>query len=402
MKDVPVTVVSHAWVPRPPAYPFPQIVVVCWLALAALAGGSAGAQTTGAPPIGFDWTVSPADLGPGSSFTIDGTITIDPDSGALAGDGGTIAWTQTVGPISDVAIDNAMCRETAGTSCEAEVNRDENTITFSGVVESDPPGNVTADVDISGTIDDQLDRDTILFRAETCGTVDVVSGTPAAGRLPIRAATPDATCAGVAGTIEVTVIPATEVPTEAPTEAPTEVPTDIPTEAPTPSPTPTIEPTVAPTVAPTATPTPTPTIEPTATPTEAPTATAEPTAEPTATMEPTATVVPTDVPTEAPTATPEPTATVVPTAVPTEAPSAAPTEVPTDAPTEVSTEEPTATNESTEASVVEPTDPATEAPQPRPEADDNNNAGLWIGLGSLLVLAAAAGAVLYQRRKIAA
>lgn len=388
MKDVPVTVVSHAWVPKPPAFPFPQVAVVCWLALAALADGSAGAQTTGGSAIGFDWTVSPADLGPGSSFTIDGTITIDPDSGALAGEGGTIAWTQTVGPISDVAIDNAMCGETAGTSCEAEVNSDEDSITFSGVVEGDPPGNVTADVDISGTIDDQLDRDTILFRAEACGTVDVVSGTPAAGRLPIRAATPDATCAGVAGTIEVTVVPGSEVPTEAPTEAPTEVPTDIPTEEPTPSPTPTIEPTVAPT----ATPTPTPTIEPTATPTEAPTATAEPTQAPT--REPTAT------PTAEPTATTEPTATAVPTAVPTEAPSGAPTEVPTDAPTEVSTEEPTATNETTEASVVEPTDPATEAPQPTPEADDNNNAGLWIGLGSLLVLAAAAGAVLYQRRKI--
>jgi len=393
-----VTVVAPARVPKPATFPFPRIAVVCWLAMMALAGGPANAQTPNGSAVGFEWAVSPEDLGPGSTFTIDGTITIDPDIGALAGEGGTIAWTLTVGPIRDVAIDNAMCGETEGTSCEADVTSDEATITFSGVVEDDPPGNVTADVEIAGTIDDQLDRDTILFAAETCGMVEVVSGTPAPGRMPVSAATPDATCEGVEGTIEATIVPATEVPTEAPTEEPTEIPTEEPT--------PTIEPTVAPTEEPTATPTqtPTPTIEPTATaeptdvptqeptatPTEESTPTTEPTVALTATVVPTATPEPTDVPTEAPTATPEPTA--IPTEAPTEVPTA------TTAPTAVGTAE------ATEAPVAEPTAPATEAPQPTPEEDDDedNNAGLWIGGGSLLVLAVAAGAVLYQRRKIAA
>ena len=385
-----MTAVASARIPKPRAFPVSRIAVVCWLAMMALASVSANAQTTDGSAIGFEWAVSPEELGPGSAFTIDGTITIDPDNEALEGEGGTIAWTLTVGPISDVAIDNAMCGETEGTSCEADVTSDEATITFSGVVEDDPPGDVTADVEIAGTIDDQLDRDTILFEAETCGTVEIVPGTPAPGRLPISAATPDATCEGVAGTIEITVVPATEVPTEAPTEVPTEEPT------------PTTEPTVAPTEEPTATPTPTPTIEPTATaeptdvptqeptatPTEESTPTTEPTVAPTATVVPTATPEPTDVPTEAPTATPEPTA--IPTEAPTEVPTA------TTAPTAV----PTA--EATEAPVAEPTAPATEAPQPTPDDDDGNNAGLWIGGGSLLVLAVAAGAVLYQRRKLAA
>ncbi|MDQ3655711.1 MAG: hypothetical protein M3457_11610, partial [Chloroflexota bacterium] len=230
-----MTVVASARVPKPPAFPVPRIAAVCWLAIVALTGGSVSAQTTGDPAIGFDWTVSPEALGPGSTFTIDGTITIDPDSGALEGQDGTIAWTLTVGPISDVAINNADCGEAQGTSCEADVNGDEDTITFSGVVEDDPPRDVTADIDISGTLDDQLDRDTILFETKTCGTVAIVSGTPAPGRLPVSAGTPDATCEGVEGTIEVTVVPATEVPTEAPTEEPTEVPTEIPTEEPTPT-----------------------------------------------------------------------------------------------------------------------------------------------------------------------
>ncbi len=334
-----MTVVSSAPVSKPPTCPLARLAVVCWLALAALAGVSANAQTPDGSAIGFDWTVSPEDLGPGSTFTIDGTITIDPDIGALEGEGGPIAWTLTVGPISDVAIDNAMCGETKATSCEAGVTSDEATITFSGVVEDDPPGDVTADVEIAGTIDDQLDRDTILFEAETYGTVEVVTGTPAPGRLPISAATPDAACEGAVGTIEVTVVPATE----APTETPTEVPTDVPTEEPA------------------------PTEIPTMTPTEVP----EPTEAPKATPSPVPTSVPTDVPTEAPSATIEP------------------------------TEEPAATIEPTPEPAVEPTVPATEPPLPTPVDDDeNSNTGLWIGGGSLLVLAAAAGIVLYQRRKL--
>jgi LPXTG-motif cell wall-anchored protein len=53
------------------------------------------------------------------------------------------------------------------------------------------------------------------------------------------------------------------------------------------------------------------------------------------------------------------------------------------------------------APTTEPTAEPTAAPQPTPDDDDDNNAGLWIGAGSLLVLAGAAGAVIYQRRKLA-
>ncbi len=393
MKDVSVTAVTPARRPNSPTCPVARVAVVCWLALATLAvfaGASAGAQTSDNPAIGFEWSVSPEDLGPGSGFTIDGTITIEPDSAAPAGEAGTIAWTLNVGPISDVAVDDADCGDVEGSSCEAEVNDDDVTVTFSGVVEDDPPSEVTAAIAITGTINDRLDRDTILFEAETCGTVEVVTGTPAPGRLPISAATPDAACEGAVGTIEVTVVPATE----APTETPTEVPTDVPTE----EPAPTEIPTMTPTEVPTATPT-----EPTATPepTEAPTATptAEPTPTPTATPEPTATIEPTAPPTEAPTATPSP----VPTSVPTDVPTMAPTDVPTEAPSATiePTEEPAATIEPTPEPSVEPTVPATEPPLPTPVDDDeNSNTGLWIGGGSLLVLAAAAGIVLYQRRKL--
>lgn len=391
MKDVPVTAVLSAQRPKPPTYPLAQVAVVCWLASSALvvvAGVSASAQTSDDPAISFEWTVSPQELGPSSGFTI------DPESEALEDGAGTIGWTLTVGPISDVAIDNTDCGTTGGTSCEADIDGDDATVTFSGVIEDDPPGEVTGAIEITGTIDDWLDRDTILFEAETCGTVEVVAGTPAPGRLPVGAATPDAACEGVTGTIEVTVVPATGVPTEAPTEAPAATPTieptatAEPTEAPTTTPEPTDVPTDASTTTPTATPEPAatieptdvPTEEPTATPTEAPTATPEPTVEPTATVMPSATAEPTDVPTEALT-TPEP------------------TDVPTDAPTNVSTEEPAPTIEPT----LEPAAPVTESPPPTPAADDDgNDTGLWIGGGTLLVLAAAAGTVLYQRRKIAA
>ncbi len=377
MKDVLVTIVASVRVPRPSKNPFARIAIVCWLgvaALAALAGAAANAQTTDDSAVGFEWTVSPDNLGPGSAFTIDGMITIDPDSVRSEGEGGTVAWTLIVGPISDVAIDNAACGGTDGTSCDAEINGEDDTVTFSGVVEDGLPGDVTAEVEIAGTIDDQLDRDTILFEAETCGTVEVVTGTPAPGRLPIQASTPDAACDGVEGTIEATVAPATEEPTEEATEVPTEEPTA------TMEPTATVEPTA------TATATPEPTEAPTAIPTEEPTPTSVPTEAPTSTStatpteEPTATVAPTE----------EPAATLEPTGEPTASASA----------TEAPTVEATATIEPT----PEETAPATEAPQPVPEDDDESggNTGLWIGGGSLLVLAVAAGAVLYQRRKFAA
>ena len=369
-----MTTVIPARRPKPPRYPLSRVAAVCWLALVILAGSSVSAQTSNEPAIGFAWAVSPDDPGPGSGFTIEGTITIDPASGSPPGEGGTIAWTLTVGPISDVAIDNATCGTTDGTSCETDINDDDDTVTFSGAVESAPPGEVTADVEITGTINDQLDRDTILFEAETCGTVEVVTGTPAPGRLPIGVATPDAACEGVEGTIEVTVAPATEVPTEDPTEIPIATPTE------------------APTATPTEAPTTTPTEEPTTEPTAPPTATPEPTAEPTATFEPTAP------PSEAPAPTSEPTSATVPTAAPTA--TIEPTAI---VPTDVPTEAPTATPPPTEAPVVDPTALATEPPRPTPDAnDDGNDAGLWIGGGTLLVLAAAAGAVLYQRRKLSA
>ncbi len=373
-----MTAVSTAWV-RASA-------LVLWLTITALAGVTVVAQTGDEAAIGFESAVSPEELGPGSAFTLDGTVTIDPASEALDGDGDTITWSLTVGPVEDATIDGAECGETAGTSCEADLDTDDATVTFNGTVEDDPAGDVTAEIEITGAIDDVLDRDTILFAADTCATVAVDAATPepaAMGRFPAVATTPERTCDGVEGSIEVTVVPATAVPSPPATPSPTTEPTAAPTEESTA--TPTEEPTATPTAEPTAIPT-----EPTQEPTAAPTATAEPTEAPTATAESTATIEPTEAPTTTVVPTEEPAATEEPTATP------EPTELPT------------ATTEPTEASTAtaEPTvaaAPATEAPQPTPEDDgDNNNASLWIGVGSLLVLAAAAGAVLYQRRKLPA
>lgn len=281
-----MTVVSRGRILKSPATPSLRTAVALWLTVVALAAVSAGAQDMGDAAIGFEWAVAPENLGPGSAFTLDGTVTIDPES-----EGGPVAWSLTVGPVSDVTIDDADCAVTAGTSCTVDV--DDGIVTFTGTVEDDPFGEVTADVVLTGTIDDRLDRDTILFRAETCGQVAVIEGTPepgAVGRLPARVATPETACDGVEGAIEVTVAPATEVPTATPT-ATTE-------------PTPTEEPTA------------------TATPPEEPTATAESTATATPTEEPTAAAEPT----EAPTATAE--ATEAPTVPPTQEPTATPTEAP--------------------------------------------------------------------------
>lgn len=379
---------------RAPALNRLRFVAACWLALGTLTWASslAAAQTSDDPAIAVVWTVAPAELGPGSAFAIDGVVTIDPASAAPADEDGALAWTVTVGPIDDVAIDRADCGDTDGATCEADIDADSATVTFAGVVDDDPSGDVTANVTIAGTIDDELDRDAILFQAVTCGTVDVVSGTPAPGRLPVVAATPNGTCAGTAGTIEATVAPATEASTEAATPAPTEEPTATPESTAT----------VPPTDVPTEPPTEAPTVEPTVTaePTE-PTATSEPTAEPTATSQPTETIVPT----VAPTATSEPTAEPMATSEPTETIAPTATSQPTDEPAATSepTTEPSATSQPTTA--VEATDaPATEAPKPVRELDDDGggDTGLWIGVGSLVVLAVAAGAVLYQRRKLSA
>lgn len=349
-----MTAVSSARLSASSPFPFPWIVVVCWLA-AALTGVPAGAQTAGDPAISVEWTVSPEALRPGSAFTLGGTVTIDPGNGALEDGEERIAWSLNVGPIDDLTVDGAACKEAAATSCETHVDGDEETVRFSGTVEDDAQGAVTAEIEITGTINDQLDRDTILFEAETCGTVEAEvepgTGTPAPGRLPISMASPDARCEGVGGTIEVTIVPATEAPAEEPTQAPTDVPTEEPTVVPTEEPAPTEAPTVAPT----------------ATSTIAPRATAEPTA------------APTPAPTATPTAVPTPTATIAPTTAP------------------------TATTGPPETPVVDLAVPASEAPQPTlDDGDDGDSSGLWIGVGSLLVLSAAAGAVLYQRRKLSA
>ena len=387
-----MTAVSTAWV-RASA-------LVLWLTITALAGVTVVAQTGDEAAIGFESAVSPEELGPGSAFTLDGTVTIDPASEALEGSGGTIIWSLTIGPVDDVTIDGATCGETAGTSCEADLDADDATVSFTGTVEDDPRGDVTAEIEITGVIDDRLDRDTILFAADTCARVAVGAGTPAPaalGRFPASAATPEAACAGVEGTVEVTVALAV-IPTEAP--SPTATPTGEPTEAPTAmaeatqaptaraTPEPTEEPTVAPTGEPTATPEPTrePTVTPATTPTEEPTATTEPTEAPAATLAPTE--EPTATPTVEPTVTAEPTGLSTAPAEATGAPTATTAVVPSD---EAPTEEPT-------VAVA----PVTDAPQPTLDDDDAGNAGLWIGVGSLLVLAAAAGAVLYQRRKLPA
>jgi hypothetical protein len=341
--------------------------MVAWLMVSAFAVGPVGAQDPGDSPIRFEPSVSPEEPVPGSTFTIDGTVTIDQGAEAQPGDGESVDWSLAIGPVEDATIDDASCGETVGTSCDAEVK--DGTVTFSGSVEANPRPEVTATVHMRGAIDVQLDRDTVLFQAATCATVTVASGTPAAGRLPLPAATPDRSCAGLAGTIEATVVPATETPTEAPTEEPA-----------TPAPA-----------------TPVPPIAPTATATTVPTATTIPTAEPTAT--------PTREPTTTPTATTEPTVTAEPTLEPSatgtiEPTEPAATEAPT-APVEPSAE-PTGAATTVDPTATDPA-PDTDTPQPTPgAANDDSDTGLWIGAGSLVILAGAAGLVLYQRRKLAA
>jgi hypothetical protein len=94
-----------------------------------------------------------------------------------------------------------------------------------------------------------------------------------------------------------------------------------------------------------------------------------------------------------------------------EAPITVPTPAPTEAPTEEPTEAPTATPEPTATATVEPTATvasatATTAPtaaaQPTPDEGGDGSTGLWIGAGALALLAAAAGVVWYQRRKVSA
>ena len=296
------------------AHPLLRVVVV-WLATCLFATAPISAQDLGEEAISFASTVSPRDLGPGSEFTIDGTIAIDLSLDAFEDVNGAIIWTFTVDQFEDAAIEDAICSSTTGASCEAEIDDDASSVTFSGEVDDESRSDVTIDVEIRGAIDEELDRDAILFTAETCGTVSVIDSSTNVGprgRSPLNPATPDphADCAGVRGAIEVTML-----------------------------------------ISPTATTEPTATAE--------PTATIEPTDEPTATTEPTATIEPTD----------EPTATSEPTAEPSEEPA-----------------------EGTPAL-------ASEAPQPALEDDDDSIAGLWIGAGSLLVLAAAIGVVMRQRRK---
>jgi len=357
-----VTVVSPRRIPGASVGPVHRIAVMGWVMGIALTGLAAGAQTTADAAIGFDWTVSPENLGRGSAFTLDGTITIGP--GREEAGSGTVTWALAIGPISDATIDDASCGTAIGTTCEVKVDAADDTVTFSGVVDDAPGPDITAAVEITGRIADQLDREAILFGADTCGTLTVVSGTPA-GRLPAGMATPDLDCEGRPGTIEVTAAPATESPTARPTAAPTETPaaTTEPTSTRAATPTPTIEPS--------------PTDEPSPTPTA-------PTEAPTATVPSTATNEPAAPPTAAPPATPEPTATTAPTDTP--------------------TIESTATSEPTEAPAAVSTAPPTGAPQPTPDERDNDetSTGLWIGVGSLLVLAGAAGVVLYQRRKLSA
>lgn len=348
-----------------------QVMVGCWLVAAAFTSAAANAQSSADAAIVVEWTASPTAPAPGAAFTLAGEVAIDPNraDGASAGTG-AIAWALVVGPLSNVDLANATCGVAAGTSCAAEVGDANSTARFSGVIEDSSATDVSVAVEIRGSVAD--DADVGVIAGETCGTVRVVPSTPPTSRLPARMATPDASCGGARDMIEVA------VGTAVPSSTAVLTATPEPTATVTPSPIPTSEPS------------PTATSEPTVTATPEPSATATATAASTATVEPTATTAPTEEPTvtSSPASTPtvEPPATVAPTATFDSTATVEPTPAPT--------------------ATVSPTGAAGQAtapPQPVPDEDnDSSSTGLWVGVGTLLVLATAAGIVLYQRRKLTA
>ena len=399
-----------------------QLAAVLALISLALGGYPVTAQGPVDPSITATFALEPADAAPGEAATIRGTVEIDPGSGS-----DEVGWSVSVGNLEGFTIEEASCGAINATTCEASLNAEAQVALVAGTVQDQSAGAVTAEFTLRGRMGEEPASDALAIRAESCATIAgtdalrALQGPPAAPGTPVV----ERECDGTEGTIEIprpaavptieptgepspTVVPTeapsptperTEQPSPTPTEEPTPTPTEQPSPTPTeePSPTPTAEPT--PTEAPTATPTPSP--EPTSTPTEAPSPTPTPTTVPTATPSPEPSPTPTPEPTEAPsptpTAEPSPSPTVDPTATPTELPTEAPTDAPTDTPaTEVPS--PTPTLSVTEAAVE--TAVATEAPQPTPEGEDDTSAGLWIGVASLVVLAAAASAVIYQRRKL--
>ena len=357
----------------------PRLAFVLALLAVMLAGSPAMSQGAVDPSIAATFALEPAGAGPGEAATIRGTVEIDPGSGSDA-----VSWSVTVGDLEGFTIEEARCGETSGTTCEASLNTEAQVALVSGTVQDQSADQVTAELTLRGRLAEEPASDALAIRAETCATIAgtdtlrALQGPPAAPGTPAV----DRDCDGTEGTIEF------PLPAATPTAEPTVEPTEAPTATPTAEPSPTPEPTEEPTAAPTEQPSPTPTEEPSPTPTDEPTPTEAITA------------TPTEAPSPTPTATPEPTATPTeepaPTATPTAEPSPTPTAEPTDVPTEPPTEEPT--QAATEAPVE--TAVATEAPQPTPADGDDTSAGLWIGVASLVVLAAAAGAVIYQRRKL--